>query len=249
MTPAHTATSVDPAELEKFAAIADQWWDPEGKFKPLHRLNPVRLGYIRDRLCVHFGRDPRSVRSLEGLALVDIGCGGGLIAEPMARLGAAVTGLDAEMRNIAVARTHAEGQGLAIDYRAATAEALAAEGALFDVVLSLEIIEHVADARAFVATSAALLKPGGVMIASTINRTARAYALAVVGAEYLLRWLPRGTHDWRRFVKPSELARWLRVAGLEVTDLTGMALSPLSGWRLDRYDVAVNYLITAVKPG
>jgi 2-polyprenyl-6-hydroxyphenyl methylase / 3-demethylubiquinone-9 3-methyltransferase len=247
MTPAHAATSVDPAELEKFAAIAGQWWDPEGKFKPLHRLNPVRLGYIRDRLCAHFGRDPRSVRSLEGLALVDIGCGGGLIAEPMARLGAAVTGLDAAERNIAVARTHAEGQALAIGYRAATAEDLAAEGARFDVVLSLEIIEHVADPRAFVATSAALLRPGGVMIASTINRTARAYALAVVGAEYLLRWLPRGTHDWRKFVKPSELARHARAAGLEVRDLTGMAFSPVSGWRLDPHDVAVNYLMTAVK--
>ena len=249
MTPAHAATSVDPAELEKFAAIADEWWSPEGKFKPLHRLNPVRLGYIRDRLCAHFGRDPRSVRSLEGLALVDIGCGGGLIAEPMARLGAAVTGLDAEARNIAVARAHAEGQGLDIDYRATTAEALAAEHARFDVVLALEIVEHVPDAGAFLHAAASLVAPGGALVASTLNRTARSYALAIVGAEYVLRWVPRGTHDWRRFVKPSELARHLRAAGLDLAATAGLVFNPLSGeWRLDPHDLAVNYIAMARRP-
>ncbi|MGF1626631.1 MAG: bifunctional 2-polyprenyl-6-hydroxyphenol methylase/3-demethylubiquinol 3-O-methyltransferase UbiG [Alphaproteobacteria bacterium] len=250
MTPATGASStVDPAEIAKFAAMADAWWDPDGKFKPLHVLNPVRLGYIRDQLCAHFGRDPRSVTSLAGLALVDIGCGGGLICEPMARLGAAVTGIDAAEKNIAVAGAHAAGQELAIDYRAVTAEALAAEGARFDVVLNLEIIEHVADPPAFIAASAALLKPGGVMVTSTLNRTARAFALAVVGAEYVLRWLPRGTHDWRKFVKPSELARYLRQAGLEMRDLTGLVYRPGAGWTLDRHDVAVNYLMLSVNPG
>lgn len=249
MTPAQaTAASVDPAELGKFAAIAAEWWDPDGKFRPLHQLNPTRLRYLHDRLCAHFGRDPRSVSALEGLTLLDIGCGGGLIAEPMARLGARVVGIDAGVETVAVARLHAEGQGLAIDYRATTAEALAAEGARFDAVLCLEVVEHVPDPAAFLATAAGLVKPGGVMVASTLNRTGRAFALAVVGAEYVMRWLPRGTHDWRRFVKPSELARFLRAAGMEVADLTGMAFSPMNGWRLDPRDVAVNYLMTAVKP-
>jgi 2-polyprenyl-6-hydroxyphenyl methylase/3-demethylubiquinone-9 3-methyltransferase len=250
MTPASATTaSIDPAELRKFSAIADDWWDPHGSFRPLHRLNPVRLACIRDRLCAHFGRDPRALTPLDGLRLVDIGCGGGLVAEPMARMGATVTGIDAVDRNIAVARLHAETQELAIDYRLATAETLAAEGQQFDVVLNLEIIEHVPDPAAFIATCAALVRPGGVMVTSTINRTARAYALAVVGAEYVLRWLPRGTHDWRRFIKPSELARYLRGAGMEARDLTGVVFNPLSGgWQLDGRDVAVNYMMLSVKP-
>lgn len=246
---AATATTVDPAEIAKFAAMADAWWDPHGKFKPLHKFNPVRLAYIRDQLCAHFGRDPRSLTSLAGLRLIDIGCGGGLISEPMARLGASVTGIDATEQNIPVAQTHARDQGLEIDYRFGTAEAIAAAGETFDVVLNLEIIEHVADPAAFIAACARLLKPGGVMLTSTLNRTARAYALAIVGAEYVLRWLPRGTHDWRKFIKPSELSRYIRDSGLEVRDLTGVTFNPLSdSWSLNPRDVAVNYMLLTAKP-
>ena len=255
MSPAVTAStpppsSVDPAEVAKFAAMAESWWDPEGDFKPLHRLNPVRLAYIRDSICSHFERDPLSLASLDGLRIVDVGCGGGLICEPMARLGAAVVGIDATEKNIGVARAHAVGQELAIDYRVATAEDLAAAAESFDVVLNLEIIEHVADAEAFIATSASLVKPGGLMVTSTLNRTARAFAMAIVGAEYVLRWLPRGTHQWRKFVKPSELAHAIRHSGMTVKDLNGLAFNPLdNSWRLDPRDVAVNYMMLSEKPG
>lgn len=240
------AGSRDPAELAKFAALADRWWDPDGEFRPLHRLNPVRIGYIRDAAIDRFGRDPRSVTPLAGLRFVDIGCGGGLIAEPMARLGAQVTAIDAVERNIEVAALHAEKRGLAIDYRATTAEDLAASGERFDIVLSLEIVEHVADPHAFLATCAGLVAPGGMLVASTLNRTPKAFALAIVGAEYVMRWLPRGTHDWKKFVRPSELVRGLAAGGAETVDLTGVTLDPLSGeWRLDPRNLAVNYMALA----
>ncbi|MEK9662461.1 MAG: bifunctional 2-polyprenyl-6-hydroxyphenol methylase/3-demethylubiquinol 3-O-methyltransferase UbiG [Alphaproteobacteria bacterium] len=242
------AGSRDPAELAKFAALADAWWDPDGDFRPLHRLNPLRIGYIRDAACERFGRDARSLTPLDGLRLVDIGCGGGLIAEPMARLGARVTAIDAVDRNIEVARLHAEKRGLAIDYRCTTAEDLAASGETFDIVLSLEIVEHVADPHAFLATCAGLAAPGGMLVASTLSRTAKAFALAIVGAEYVMRWLPRGTHDWKKFVRPSELVRGLEAGGATPVDLTGVTLDPLSGdWRLDARDLAVNYMALAHK--
>ena len=244
-TPAET--TVDPAEVERFAALADRWWDPAGEFRPLHRLNPVRLTYVRDRLAGHFGRDRRGRTPFEGLAVLDIGCGGGLLSEPMARLGARVTGIDAAERNIAAARAHAAESGLAIDYRHAAIEDMAAAGERFDAVLALEIVEHVSDPDLFLAACGAVLRPGGAMIVSTLNRTAKAFALAVVGAEYVLGWLPRGTHDWRKFLRPSELAAGLRRGGLEMRDLTGLAYNPLNDkWTLGR-DLDVNYMAFAVK--
>jgi len=245
---AETAHStVDEAEIERFSRIAEEWWDPTGKFAPLHRLNPVRLGYIRDRATVHWRRDPLSGAPLEGLSLLDIGCGGGLLCEPMARLGAAVTGIDAAERNIATARRHAEGQGLAIDYRETTAEALAAEGRQFDIVLALEIIEHVADIDLFLRSCGQLTKPGGLVFLSTLNRTAKAWALAIAGAEYLLHWLPRGTHDWKKFLKPSEVVRGLRSGGVETQEIVGVVYSPLGrAWSLNKRDLDVNYMLYGV---
>jgi 2-polyprenyl-6-hydroxyphenyl methylase/3-demethylubiquinone-9 3-methyltransferase len=248
MPDAAPAASVDPAEVARFSAMAEEWWDLHGKFAPLHKLNPVRLAYIRDKVAARFGRDPKKPRPLSGLRLLDIGCGGGLIAEPMTRLGAEVIAIDASATNIGVARSHAAESGLSIDYRAVSAESLAEAGATFDVVLCLEVIEHVADRPAFLATVASLVTPGGVLIAATINRTPQAYLLAIVGAEYVLRWLPRGTHDWGKFVRPSELAASLRRGGLDVQDLSGAVYSPLTdSWRLGR-DLAVNYLCFAVRP-
>ena len=241
------AASVDPAEVDKFTAMADSWWDARGKFAALHKLGPVRIAFIRDRLIDHFGLDRTAATPLAGLRLIDIGCGGGLLAEPMARLGAAVTGIDAAPSNIAVARLHAVESGLAIDYRSQSAEQLAAAGERFDVVLALEVIEHVADVDAFLAACAGLLDERGLLVVATLNRTAKAFALAIVGAEYLLGWLPRGTHDWRRFIRPSELAAGLRRHGLGVTRLTGVAYSPLSDrWRLSG-DVEVNYMMAATR--
>lgn len=248
------ASTVDAAEVERFSRIAEEWWDEGGKFAPLHRLNPARIGFIRDRVAAHYGRDPLDfgpdgAGPLRGLSLLDIGCGGGLVCEPMARLGATVTGIDASDRNIGVARLHAERMGLAVDYRAATAETLRAEDKRYDVVLALEIVEHVADVDLFLACCAALVKPGGVLILSTLNRTTKAFALAIVGAEYVLRWLPRGTHDWRKFLKPSEVARGLRAAGLTVEKLAGIVYSPITGrWRIDAHDLDVNYMLLATKP-
>lgn len=237
--------TVDPDEVERFAALADDWWDPRGRFRPLHQLNPLRLQFIRDRVVGHFGRDPASLTPLAGLNVLDIGCGGGLIAEPMARLGATVVGLDATDKNIRVARLHAERSGLAIDYRCAAAEDLAETSARFDVILALEVIEHVAALEPFVAACARLLAPGGTLIAATLNRTARAWALAIVGAEYVLGWLPRGTHTWSKFVRPAELARALRANALAVAELTGVSYDPLAGaWSLSR-DLAVNYMMLA----
>ncbi len=251
-TDSHSA-SVDPDELAKFAALAGEWWDPAGKFAPLHRLNPARLTFIRDRIAAHAGRDPLAERPLAGLRVLDIGCGGGLLCEPMARLGAAVTGIDAAEQNVAVAAEHAAEAGLDIDYRHSTAEELAAEilsgsGAGFDLVLNMEVVEHVADVAAFLQASAALVAANGAMALATLNRTPKSFALAIVGAEYLLRWLPRGTHDWRRFLRPSELVATLRAAGLETRELTGVAYDPLTGaWRLAPHDLDVNYMIFAVK--
>jgi 2-polyprenyl-6-hydroxyphenyl methylase/3-demethylubiquinone-9 3-methyltransferase len=243
------APSIDSEEIAKFAAMAEAWWDPTGKFRPLHRFNPVRLAYIRDRLCARFGRDPKAERPLKGLRLLDVGCGGGLLSEPLARLGAEVTGLDAAARNIKVAALHAEESGLKIDYRHGSVEELAAGGARFDAVLNMEVVEHVADVGGFLAASATLVKPGGLMILATLNRTPKAFLLAIVGAEYLLRWLPRGTHDWRRFVRPSEAAAALRGCGLEIEEMTGVAYNPLTdGWRLAPRDLDVNYMLMAVRP-
>ena len=242
-------TSIDPAEVAKFEAMAAEWWDEGGKFKPLHMMNPIRLDYIVTQIATEFARDRRGPRPLDGLRLLDIGCGGGLVAEPMARLGAAVTGADAAEANIAVARIHAEQQGLQIDYRATTAESLVDEGAGFDVVLALEIVEHVADPAAFLATCAQLLKPGGLLIASTLNRTPQSFAAAIVGAEWIMRWLPRGTHEWRRFITPDELAGMAEQAGLVVIDRAGMVFNPLLwDWRLSDRDLSVNYTLSARKP-
>lgn len=242
-----TAASVDPAEIERFSAMAAEWWDPQGKFRPLHKFNPVRLGFIRDRIAAHFGRDVTAQAPLSGLRLLDIGCGGGLVAEPMARLGASVLGADAAERNIGVARAHAAESGLGIDYRCTSAEALAADGERFDVVLTLEVVEHVADLNGFLACCGQMVKPGGLLIAATLNRTLKAYALAIVGAEYILGWLPRGTHDWKKFVQPHELAQGLRRAGLTMQDVTGVSYDPLADrWSISG-DTDVNYMMVAVK--
>jgi 2-polyprenyl-6-hydroxyphenyl methylase/3-demethylubiquinone-9 3-methyltransferase len=239
--------TIDPAEVARFSAHAASWWDPAGSFRPLHRLNPARLAFIRGALDAHFGRDPRSLTPFAGLSLCDVGCGGGLIAEPMARLGFAVTAIDADADAIAVAREHAASGGLKIDYRSETAESLAADERRFDVVLALEIIEHVADPGVLLAACSALVKPGGAFIGATLNRTPQSYALAIVGAEYVMRWLPRGTHDWRRFLRPSEFVLGLRRAGLTPTRLKGLRYRPLSGDWAQTDDLSVNYLVMAVK--
>ena len=239
-------TTVDPVEVDRFARIAGEWWDPAGKFAPLHRLNPVRIGYVRDRVAAQWRRDALSGAPLAGLSLVDIGCGGGLLCEPMRRLGASVTGIDAASDNIEVAAAHAARQGLAIDYRRSTAEALVSAGQRFDIVLALEIVEHVADADLFLRSCSVLVKPGGLLFLSTLNRTAKAWALAIAGAEYVLGWLPRGTHDWRKFLKPSEVARALRAGDMDVQEIVGIVYSPLSrAWSLSRTDLDVNYMLYA----
>jgi 2-polyprenyl-6-hydroxyphenyl methylase/3-demethylubiquinone-9 3-methyltransferase len=243
--PGPDAASVDPEEIARFEKLAETWWDSDGPMRPLHRFNPERIRFIRDRATAEFGRDVKARRPFAGLSLVDIGCGGGLITEPMARLGFAVTGIDAAAKNIAVAERHAAAGGLAIDYRCTTAEALAAEDGRFDIVLALEIVEHVADVDGFLAACLALAKPDGLVIVATLNRTARAYAFAIVGAEYVLGWLPRGTHDWRKFLRPSELAASLRRGGGRLVELAGMTYNPLSGsWRASR-DLGVNYIAVA----
>jgi len=240
--------TVDSAEIVRFSALADAWWDPEGDFRPLHRFNPVRLRYIRDQVCEHFDHDKCSLKPLEGLTVLDVGCGGGLVTEPVARMGASASAIDASERNISVASLHGEQGGLVIDYRVAAAETLAAEKKQFDIVLALEIIEHVADVDLFMASCVALTKTGGLLIIATLNRTAKAYALAIVGAEYVLRWMPRGTHQWKNFVKPSELALSLTGNDAEIVDMTGVTYNPLkNNWRLSK-DVAVNYMLCATKP-
>jgi len=242
------APTIDREEIARFAAQAASWWDPAGSFRPLHRLNPARLQFIRGALDAHFGRDKRVLSPFAGLSLCDVGCGGGLIAEPMARLGFAVTAIDADEEAIAVARDHAAASGLDIDYRSDTAESLAADKRQFDVVLALELVEHVADPDALFAACSALVKPGGAFIGATLNRTPQSYALAIVGAEYVMRWLPRGTHDWRRFLRPSEFVLGLRRAGLKPTQVKGLRYRPLHADWAQTDDLSVNYLVMAIKP-
>mgnify|MGYP003664464516 FL=1 len=240
-------TTIDPDEVARFSAMADEWWDPAGKFRPLHKFNPIRLGYIRDRLCDRFGRDPRSLTPLDGLTLLDVGCGGGLISEPLARMGATVTGIDASERNIGTARAHAARSGVDVDYRCTTAEELARSGESFDIVVSLEVVEHVADVDLFLDSCTALIREGGAMTLATLNRTPKAFMFGIVGAEYVMRWLPRGTHDWKKFVRPSELARGLRRNGIDVADISGLSFNPLTDeWRVSG-DVSVNYILFATK--
>ncbi|MGH7046506.1 MAG: bifunctional 2-polyprenyl-6-hydroxyphenol methylase/3-demethylubiquinol 3-O-methyltransferase UbiG [Stellaceae bacterium] len=238
-------STIDDAELGRFAAQADAWWDPAGSLRMLHRLNPVRVGFIRSRLARHFRRDSSQLRPFVGLGLADIGCGGGLVAEPMARLGFNVTGIDAGSEAIDAARVHAAAAGLDIDYRVADVESMADAGLCFDAVLALEVVEHVADRDAFLGALARLLAPEGVAVVATLNRTARSFALAIVGAEYLLGWLPRGTHDWRKFVRPSELALGLRRNHLRATEIAGVGYNPIrGGWALSS-NLDVNYLVVA----
>ncbi len=244
----HSGPRIDEQELASFRAGAQEWWNPEGSFKPLHALQPVRIRYIRDHLVSHFGCDRRSLTPLQGLTIADIGCGGGLLCEPLARLGAAVTGVDPVADSIETARKHAHGQGLAIRYLVGTAEDLAAVGEAFDAVIAMEVIEHVPDINAFVKACAGIVKPGGLLLLSTINRTARSYALAIVGAEYILRWLPKGTHRWEKFVTPDELGQALTASGLDLIETKGCVFNPLGqGWQLSS-DTAVNYFAAARKP-
>ena len=239
------SSSVQQSEIEHFAKDAGRWWDPEGPFKPLHRLNPARLGYLKAQICAHYGLDEKGLRPFEKFSILDIGCGGGLVCEPMARLGAKVTGIDADTVAIEVAKGHAIQSGLSIVYQNRSAEELDAH---FDVVLALEIIEHVSNPEAFVQSCAQLVKPGGLIIFSTLNRTPKAFALGIVAAEYVLRWVPRGTHSWKKFIKPSELARLARNAELTPLNISGLLFNPLkSDFEISKTDIDVNYLITAKK--
>ncbi|MFV0360903.1 bifunctional 2-polyprenyl-6-hydroxyphenol methylase/3-demethylubiquinol 3-O-methyltransferase UbiG [Tropicimonas sp.] len=245
-----TQTTVDPAEVAKFEAMAAEWWDPTGKFRPLHMLNPTRLDYITRQIAAQFDRDLNAESPLAGLRLLDIGCGGGLLSEPMARLGADVVGADAAERNLPVARIHAAQSGLDIDYRHMTAEAMAAAGERFDVVLNMEVVEHVSDPLAYLTACRQLLKPGGLMICSTINRNAKSFAMVIVGAEWVMRWLPRGTHEWSKFITPAELKDLIGRAGLEPVDATGFVFNPASwAWSLSERDLSVNYVTSSVRPG
>ena len=243
-----TATTINDDEIAKFSAMAEEWWNPNGKFRPLHKFNPVRLGYIRAEVLRHFGRDGTPMRPFEGLRFLDIGCGGGLLCEPMARLGATVVGADAADRNVRIAELHAEQSGLEIDYRATTAEALAAAGEQFDVVLNMEVVEHVDNVPLYMKSCADLVAPDGLLFTATINRTFRALALAKFGAEYVLGWLPKGTHDWSKFLAPEEIIALVSRNGLRVEDKTGVVYNPLADeWRQSR-DMAVNYMVLASKP-
>ncbi|MBL9057188.1 MAG: bifunctional 2-polyprenyl-6-hydroxyphenol methylase/3-demethylubiquinol 3-O-methyltransferase UbiG [Rhodobacteraceae bacterium] len=240
--------TIDPAEVAKFEAMAAEWWDPNGKFKPLHLMNPCRLDYITRQIAAEFGRDLTARAPFAGLRILDIGCGGGLLSEPMARLGADVLGADAAPRNIPVAQLHAEQSGLTIDYRNITAEALAAADERFDVVLNMEVVEHVADPLAYLTACQQLLKPGGLMICSTLNRNPKSFMMAIVGAEWVMRWLPKGTHDWAKFITPDELYTLIRNAGLDPVDRKGMVFNPVSWrWALSDRDLSVNYVTASVK--
>jgi 2-polyprenyl-6-hydroxyphenyl methylase/3-demethylubiquinone-9 3-methyltransferase len=241
----YPAASLDREEIEKFNDLASQWWDPEGPMRPLHQLNPLRIAYIRDRLCAHFELDPSTLKPLRGLNILDLGCGGGLLSEPLARLGASVTAIDAGADILGAAALHGEMAGLDIDYQLATAEEWAAGGHRYDAVVSMEVVEHVADLGSFIAAIGSLLKPGGAVVMATISRTAKSYALAIIGAERIMRWLPRGTHEWERFVKPVELSYHLRNAGMELTDTVGVSYWPGRGWHTGR-DKSVNYMAFAI---
>ena len=242
-------TTIDPAEVAKFEAMAAEWWDPTGKFKPLHMLNPCRLDYITSQIAAEFDRDLTGQEPFKGLRILDIGCGGGLLSEPMARLGAEVVGADAAERNIPVARVHAEQSGLEIDYRHTTAEALAEAGEQFDAVLNMEVVEHVADPLTYLTACQQLLRPGGIHLCSTINRNAKSFAMAIVGAEYVMRWLPKGTHEWHKFITPDELYDLLKKAGLEPVDRKGFVFNPVMwSWSLSPRDLSVNYVTASLKP-
>lgn len=241
-------STIDPQEVAKFEAMAAEWWDPNGKFKPLHMLNPTRLDYITSQIAAEFGRDLSSPAPFDGLRILDIGCGGGLLSEPMARLGATVVGADAAERNIPVAQVHAENAGLDIDYRFSTAEDLAAAGETFDVVLNMEVVEHVADPQNYLNACQTLLKTGGLMICSTINRNPKSYMMAIVGAEIVMRWLPKGTHDWKKFITPDELFELIETAGLRPVDRKGFVFNPaLWKWSLSDRDLSVNYVTASIK--
>jgi 2-polyprenyl-6-hydroxyphenyl methylase/3-demethylubiquinone-9 3-methyltransferase len=242
-------TTVDPDEVERFSALAADWWDPRGKMAPLHKFNPVRIGYIRDQAALRFGRDAKKLDSMKGLRMLDIGCGGGLLSEPLARLGASMIGVDPSETNIEAARQHAEQSGLVIDYRCTTAEALTEAGEEFDIVLAMEVVEHVADVPLFVQSCAAMVKPGGLMIAATLNRTLKSFALAIVGAEYILRWLPVGSHRWDKFVTPNELEIAMELGGLRVIASQGVIYNIVADrWQLST-DTDVNYMLVAEKNG
>lgn len=243
---AEPGRTLDPLEVERFSRIAAEWWDPNGKFRPLHQIGPARMGFIRGELCGHFGRT--GLKPLGGLSVLDIGCGGGLVSEPLARLGARVTGIDPSESNVRAAAAHAGPQGLEIDYQVLRVEDLVAEGRQFDAVMCLEVVEHVPDVGAFLALCAQLVRPGGIMVLSTINRTLKAFALAIVGAEYVLRWLPAGTHQWERFVTPEELAAHVAAAGLERRSREGLVYDPLRGRWLISSDCDVNYFMSAIRP-
>ena len=247
--PHHHDTTVDDAEVARFAGLADTWWDPRGKMAVLHKFNPVRLTYIRDAACKRFGRDGKKLDCLKGLRILDIGCGGGLLSEPLARLGAGVVGADPAEANIAAARVHSERSEIKVDYRATTAEALADAGEKFDIVLAMEVIEHVADVNLFVARCAEMVKPGGFMVLATLNRTLKSFALAIVGAEYVLGWLPRGTHRWEKFVTPNELEIALELAGFELRKETGVIYNLLADRWQTSSDMDVNYMVTAERVG
>jgi 2-polyprenyl-6-hydroxyphenyl methylase/3-demethylubiquinone-9 3-methyltransferase len=241
-------STINAEEIRQFDALGQKWWDENGPMKPLHRLNPVRLAYIRDTLCNHYGRPAARLRALQGLSIADIGCGGGLVTEPFCRMGADVTGIDAGQENIRVAKAHAAQQKLDIDYRAVTAESLAEKGEKFDVVTALEIIEHVSDIDLFIQSCCSLVKKDGMIIFSTLNRTPKSFLLGIVAAEYILRWLPAGTHDWKKFVRPSEIAQRLEDNGFRVTDIQGLVFNPLSrAFSMSKTDTDVNYFLTAVK--
>lgn len=243
------SVTVDPAEVAKFEAMAAEWWDLNGKFKPLHMMNPVRLGYITQQIAAEYGRDLDDRKPFEGLRILDIGCGGGLLCEPMARLGATIVGVDAAERNIPVAKTHAEQSGLDIDYRHTTAEAMAEAGEQFDIVLNMEVVEHVADPLAYLTACQQLLKSGGLHICSTINRNPKSFAVAILGAEWVMRWLPKGTHEWHKFITPDELYDLIRKAGLDPVDRKGFVFNPvLWTWSVSDKDLSVNYVTAAIKP-